>query len=143
MKRAGRSTSGRVKPSRICALTSTRSWTRISPGSALPLKRRSARWRPKRRATRQRKHAPSRGRQFPWRALPMATKFNPATTVSTFHRTKMIGRRFSRAGEYQYSCAPRRMTTQMFRPSRSAALTALITTTTISRARAGQAVSSA
>ena len=93
MKLAGRFTSGRAKPSRNCAPTSPRSWTRISPRSASPLKRRSARWRPKRRASHQRKHGPSRGRRLRRRACPMATKFNPATTGSRLHRTEMIGRR--------------------------------------------------
>ena len=61
----------------------------------------------------------------PSEGITDGTKFNPATAVSRLHRTKMIRRRFSRAGEYQYSCTPRRTTatTQMFRPSRSAPCT--------------------
>jgi hypothetical protein len=80
----------------------------------------------------------------PSEGITDGTKFNPATAVSRLHRTKMIRCRFSRAGEYQYSCTPRRTTatTQMFRPSRSAALTALIIITMMSWTLAGQVVSS-
>ena len=142
-KLAGRFTSGRAKPSRNCAPTSPRSWTRKSPRRSSPLKRRSARWRPKRRASHQRRHgrSPSRLRR---RACPMATIFNPATMGSRLHRTEMIGRRLCRADKHQYSCRPRPMTatTPISRPSRLAELTAPIIITMISRARAGGAVSS-
>ena len=142
-KLAGRSTSGRAKPSRNCAPTSSRSWTRKSPRRASPLKRRSARWRSKRRASHQRRHglSPSRLRR---RACPMATIFNPATTGSQLHRTEMIGRRLCRADKHQYSCPPRPMTatTPISRPSRLAKLTAPIIITMISQARAGGTVSS-
>ena len=140
---AGRFTSERAKPSRNCTPTSPRSWTRISPRSASLLKRRSARWRPKRRASHHLKHGPSRGRRLRRRACPIATKFNPATTGSRLHRTEMIGRRLCPADKRQYSCPPRSViaTTQIFKPSRLAELTAPITITMISRARAGGAVS--
>ena len=139
MKLAGRSTSGRAKPSRNCALTA-RALRRGYRQGGLALEEAIRKVEAEAARHSLRKHAPSRGRRFPWRALPTATKFNPATTVSRLHRTEMIGRRLSRADEYRYSWPPRRMTatTQIFRPSRLVALTALIIITMMSRARAGQ-----
>jgi hypothetical protein len=104
----------------------------------LALKRRFARWRPKRPPTHQGKYAPRRGRRLSRRANPMVTKFNPATAVSRFHRIEVIGRRRFRADEYQYYWPSRRMTatTQIFRRSRLAELTAPITIAMMSRARA-------
>ena len=134
-----------AQPSRNCSPTSPRSWTRISPRSASPLKRRSARWRPKRPAT-----SPTETRAEPRSAAPSEGMPDGDKIQTRDHLQPASPDRDDRppalpkTDKRQYSCPPRPMTitTQISRPSQLAELTAPIIITMMSRARAGGAVSS-